>query len=78
MVRGAGKGGRRKEAAKKLRIDFTILSTLGRLAEQNDPEIGRKANRPVKPFTDSEREWLRTTIVAVARPGGEWNNGQGS
>ncbi len=55
-------------------IDDAILSTLGRLADQNDPEIGRKANRPVKPFTDNERAWMRAAIVLVARRIGERNS----
>jgi hypothetical protein len=73
--RGAAKGGRRKQAARNLVIGETILSNLGRLAEQNDPKIGRKANRPVKPFTDNERVWMRAAIVLVARRIGERNAG---
>jgi len=71
--RGAAKGGARKQAASVLGIDEAILGNLGRLASQNDPEIGRKAKGAVTPFTGNERAWMRAAIVLIARRIGERN-----
>jgi hypothetical protein len=66
---------RRRTAARTLALREEVLSNLGRLADQNDPQHGRKANRPEKPFTAAEQEWLRAAIVLIARQVGAINSG---
>jgi hypothetical protein len=61
-----GARNRRATASRALGVD-AIPATLGRLASQNDPEIGRKATGPEVPLTANEKAWMRAAIVLIAR-----------
>lgn len=70
-----GATSRRRTAAQALALHDDILSNLGRLGSQNDPEVGRKARGPEKPFTRNETAWMRAVIVLIARQIGTHNAG---
>ena len=68
--------GGRQGAASALAVSSNVLSTLARLASQNDPEHGRKASsQPEKPLTPTELGWLRAAFDAVLVRAAEADSG---
>lgn len=73
---GVGSGsGLRQSAASAIGVDYDILSTMGRLASQNDPILGRKAKGVPRALTAAEKAWMRAAIVLVAGQIGAVNAG---
>jgi hypothetical protein len=71
---GGGSDVRRSTAA-AIGVDHEILSRMACLASQNDPILGRKAKGVPQPLTESEKGWMRASIVLVAGQIGAVNAG---
>ena len=55
-------GGRLREAAARLNVDFAVLQKAMQIASINDPEVGRKAKGQKRRLTDDEALWLYAVI----------------
>ena len=68
-------GGKRKQLAKILNVDFDVLDKIGRFSNKPDARIGRHASSTNDPLSDNEVNWLEEAIFRLVRRAGEINSG---